>query len=124
MPAAFQTRPGPSTSIAGRPLTLGRADRKRLTLRSRLVSAPMERNYGTTDGRTTPQYIDYLAERARAGLAVVTSEATFVRADGRGRTHQLGLHDNSVLPSMRRLTDAIHAEGALASVEILSLIHI
>jgi 2,4-dienoyl-CoA reductase-like NADH-dependent reductase (Old Yellow Enzyme family) len=78
----------------------------------------MERNYGTTDGRMTAQYADYLVTRARAGLAVVTTEATYVRADGKGRTHQLGLHTDAVLPGFRELTDAIHAAGALAAVEI------
>jgi 2,4-dienoyl-CoA reductase-like NADH-dependent reductase (Old Yellow Enzyme family)/thioredoxin reductase len=100
------------------PLTLGRNGRPQRTLRNRLVSSPMERNYGTTDGRMTEQYADYLVTRARAGLAVVTTEATYVRADGKGRTHQLGLHEDAVVPGLRALTDAVHAAGALAAVEI------
>lgn len=103
---------------AARPLTLGRNGRTPRTLRNRLASAPMERNYGTTDGRITEQYIDYLVTRARAGLGMVTTEATYVRADGKGRTHQLGLHNDAMVPGLRRLTDALHAEGALAAVEI------
>lgn len=103
---------------AARPLTLGRNGRTPVTLRNRLVSAPMERNYGTTDGRLTEQYLDYLLTRARAGLAMVSTEATYVRADGKGRTHQLGLHDDATVPGLRALTDALHAEGALAAVEL------
>ncbi|MCH6470102.1 oxidoreductase [Sinomonas terrae] len=99
-------------------LTLGRNGRPQRTLRNRLVSSPMERNYGTPDGRMTAQYADYLTTRARAGLAVVTTEATYVRPDGKGRTHQLGLHDDAVVPGLRALTDAVHAAGALAAVEI------
>jgi 2,4-dienoyl-CoA reductase-like NADH-dependent reductase (Old Yellow Enzyme family)/NADPH-dependent 2,4-dienoyl-CoA reductase/sulfur reductase-like enzyme len=103
---------------AALPLTLGRNGRTPRTLRNRLASAPMERNYGTTDGRITEQYIDYLVTRARAGLGMVTTEATYVRADGKGRTHQLGLHTDAMVPGLRKLTDALHAEGALAAVEI------
>ncbi|AMM34566.1 NADH:flavin oxidoreductase [Sinomonas atrocyanea] len=106
------------THHASQPLILGRNGRPARTLRNRLVSSPMERNYGTTDGRITAQYTDYLVARARAGLAIVTTEATYVRADGKGRTHQLGLHTDAVLPGFRELTDAIHATGALAAVEI------
>ncbi|UKA53837.1 FAD-dependent oxidoreductase [Arthrobacter sp. FW305-BF8] len=106
------------TRHAARPLTLGRNGRTPRTLRNRLVSAPMERNYGTTDGHITEQYIDYLVTRARAGLGLVTTEATYVRADGKGRTHQLGLHTDAMVPGLRRLTDALHAEGALAAVEL------
>lgn len=100
------------------PLTLGRNGRTPKTLRNRLASAPMERNYGTTDGYITEQYIDYLVTRAKAGLGMVTTEATYVRADGKGRTHQLGLHTDDMTPGLRRLTDALHAEGALAAVEL------
>ena len=49
---------------------------------------------------------------------MVTTEATYVRADGKGRTHQLGLHTDAMIPGLRRLTDALHAEGALAAVEL------
>ncbi len=104
--------------IAGTPVTLGRNGRTPKKLRNRLVSAPMERNYGTTDGYITEQYIDYLVTRAKAGLGMVTTEATYVRADGKGRTHQLGLHTDDMVPGLRRLTDALHAEGALAAVEL------
>lgn len=103
---------------AATPLTLGRNGRTPKTLRNRLASAPMERNYGTTDGFITEQYIDYLVTRAKAGLGMVTTEATYVRADGKGRTHQLGLHTDDMIPGLRRLTDALHAEGALAAVEL------
>ena len=103
---------------AARPLTLGRNGRTPRTLRNRLASAPMERNYGTTDGRITEQYIDYLVTRAKAGLALVATEATYVRADGKGRTHQLGLHSDAMIPGLRKLTDALHAAGALAAVEL------
>ncbi|GAA3677501.1 FAD-dependent oxidoreductase [Arthrobacter ginkgonis] len=112
------TQPLAAQPLAARPLTLGRNGRTPKTLRNRLASAPMERNYGTTEGLITEQYIDYLATRAKAGLAMVTTEATYVRADGKGRTHQLGLHTDEVIPGLRRLTDALHAEGALAAVEL------
>ena len=65
-----------NTRYAARPLTLGRNGRTPRTLRNRLASAPMERNYGTTDGHITEQYIDYLVTRAKAGLGMVTTEAT------------------------------------------------
>lgn len=103
---------------AARPLTLGRNGRTPRTLRNRLASAPMERNYGTTDGHITEQYIDYLVTRAKTGLGMVTTEATYVRADGKGRTHQLGLHSDAMIPGLRTLTDALHAAGALAAVEL------
>ncbi|MEO3941790.1 FAD-dependent oxidoreductase [Paenarthrobacter nicotinovorans] len=114
----METSPSAASPSAASPLTLGRNGRTPQTLRNRLASAPMERNYGTTDGYITEQYIDYLVTRAKAGLGMVTTEATYVRADGKGRTHQLGLHTDQMVPGLRRLTDALHAQGALAAVEL------
>lgn len=89
------------TRMTGRPLKLGG-----VTLRNRITSAPMERNYCDTAGHVTEQYIDYLVQRAKAGVALVTTEATYVRADGKGRTHQLGAHDDSCIDGLRELADA------------------
>lgn len=101
------------TPLTPTPLRLGP-----VALRNRLVSAPMERNYCTPDGHATDQYVHYLAARARAGVAMVTTEATFVRQDGKGRTHQLGAHDDLCVPGLRRIADALHAEGALMCCEL------
>ncbi|MBD8044813.1 FAD-dependent oxidoreductase [Arthrobacter sp. Sa2BUA2] len=114
----MNANPPEGSAYAREQLKLGRNGRRPVVLRNRLASSPMERNYGTTDGRMTEQYLDYLVTRAKAGLAMVTTEATYVRADGKGRTHQLGLHTDGTVPGMKVFTDAVHAEGALAAVEI------
>ncbi|GIM91499.1 hypothetical protein Ato02nite_032920 [Paractinoplanes toevensis] len=87
-------------------------------LRNRVVLPPMERNYGTADGRVTERYVEYLRARAAGGAALVFTEATFVRADGRGRSHQLGAHDDHTVPGLRALVEAVHNEGALLGVEL------
>ena len=97
----------------GEPLQLGGH-----RLRNRVVSPPMERNYGTPDGRLTDRYIDYLRARAAGGTALVFTEATYVRADGRGRVRQLGAAGDHIVPGLRTLADAVHAEGALLGVEL------
>ncbi|WP_157441943.1 NADH:flavin oxidoreductase [Actinoplanes awajinensis] len=99
--------------LLGQALRVGRHE-----LRNRVVSPPMERNYGTTDGRVTDRYVAYLRARAAGGAALVFTEATYVRADGRGRVRQLGAHGDHVIDGMRVLADAVHAEGALLGVEL------
>lgn len=101
------------TRVTTTPLRLGH-----VTLRNRLTTAPMERNYCDTQGHLTDQYLAYLLERVRVGVALVMVEATYVRQDGKGRTHQLGLHDDSCVAPLRRFTDAAHADGALVAVEL------
>lgn len=99
--------------LLGTPLRIGRHE-----LRNRVVSPPMERNYGTADGRVTGRYVEYLRARAAGGAALVFTEATYVRADGRGRVRQLGAHGDHVVPGLRALADAVHDEGALLGVEL------
>ncbi|WP_433727999.1 FAD-dependent oxidoreductase [Actinoplanes sp. CA-051413] len=101
------------TALLGTPLPVGR-----LTLRNRVISPPMERNYGTADGRMTDRYVAYLRARAAGGAALVFTEATYVRADGRGRIRQLGAHADHVLAGLGEAAEAVHAEGARLGVEL------
>lgn len=97
----------------GSPLTIGR-----LRLRNRFVAAPMERNYCRIDGTVTDRYVEYLVRRARGGAALVFTEASYVRADGKGRLRQLGVDVDECVPGLARLAAAVHAAGALLGVEL------
>ncbi|EME20536.1 oxidoreductase [Rhodococcus triatomae] len=102
-----------STPPFAEPLDLGG-----LRMRNRFVSAPMERNYCEFDGTVTDRYIDYLARRAAGGAALVFTEASYVRADGKGRIRQMGVDVDERIPGMTRMADALHAHGALVGVEL------
>ena len=100
-------------SALAEPLALGG-----VRLRNRFVSAPMERNYCEVDGTVTDRYVDYLVRRARGGAALVFSEASYVRADGKGRRRQMGVDADERIPGIVRLAAAVQAEGALLGVEL------
>ncbi|MFT4085486.1 MAG: FAD-dependent oxidoreductase [Nocardioides sp.] len=87
-------------------------------LRNRFVSAPMERNYGTAAGALTDEYVDYLTRRADGGAALVFTEASYVRADGKGRIRQLGMDTDEAIAGHARLAEEIHRRGALLGVEL------
>ncbi|MFC9554665.1 FAD-dependent oxidoreductase [Rhodococcus sp. NPDC056960] len=89
-----------------------------LRLRNRFVSAPMERNYCEVDGTMTDDYIAYLECRAAGGAALVFTEASYVRADGKGRIRQMGVDVDERIPGIAKMSDAIHAHGALVGVEL------
>lgn len=89
-----------------------------VTLRNRIASAPMERNYCDADGHLTELYRHYLRQRADAGVALVMTEAGYVRADGKGRASQLGIHDDSCIEGLRALADEIHERGALLGCQL------
>ncbi len=103
----------PGGGPLGSPLALGS-----VVLRNRIVAAPMERAYCTSEGYVTDYYRAYLRRFADEGVALVTAEATFVRADGRGRANQLGLHTDACIPGIAALADDLHARGALLALEL------
>ena len=89
-----------------------------LTLKNRLLMAPMVRNYADEHGRMTERYLAHLARIARGGVAAMILEASFVSPEGRGFRHQLGLHDDGVVPGLRQAVELIHAEGTLAGIQL------
>ena len=87
-------------------------------LRNRVISSPMERNLATAAGLITPAYVRYLEARAAGGAAVVFTESSYVRADGRARRYQMGVHEASIVAPLRQLAERIHRHGALLGVEL------
>ncbi len=82
----------------------------KLNLKNRVVYPPMGTRLFTEEGEVSDRLIDYYLERARGGIGLIVFEATYVRAGGyRGR---VCLDDDRFIPDLRRLTDAIHREGA------------
>lgn len=93
------------------PATLGP-----LTLRNRVIKA------ATFEGRTpealvTDDLIEFHREVAAGGVAMTTVAYCAVAPGGRTDRHQIWMRPEAV-PGLRRLTDAVHAEGAAASAQI------
>ncbi len=77
---------------------------------------------GTADvrGFATPATIKHYARLARSGAGIVMVEYSFVEWSGRSEPHQLGADQDEMVPGLAAIARAIHAEGALA---ILQLTH-
>ena len=88
-------------------------------LKNRVFISPHVVQYGQPDGSPTERNIDYLVERAKNGVALIVTEATYVLKDrGRDFYNQLGLYDDKMIPAWKKLVDAIHREGAKVSIQI------
>ncbi len=53
-----------------------------MELKSRIVMAPMETQYGGEDGHVTERNKNYYEARARGGAALIIVEATYVHRGG------------------------------------------
>lgn len=89
-----------------------------MEVRNRIIGSPMERNYCTLEGRVTQVYIDYLAARARGGVGLMYTEATYVDPRGKGRGLQMGLYDDDLIPQLRKMVLAVHKHGARIGPEL------
>lgn len=93
------------------PTTLGP-----VALRNRVIKA------ATFEGRTpdalvTDDLIEFHREVAAGGVAMTTVAYCAVAPGGRTDRHQLWMRPEAV-PGLRRLTDAVHGEGAAVSAQI------
>ena len=89
-----------------------------MEVRNRLIGSPMERNYCTLQGRVTQRYIDYLEARARGGVGLLYTEATYVDPRGKGRSLQMGLYDDDLIAPLRKLVRAVQRHGARIGPEL------
>ena len=80
-----------------------------LTLRNRVVMAPMTRNRAGPGNVPGALAAEYYAQRASAGLIV--TEATQVSPQGVGYPGTPGIHSEAQVAGWRRVTDAVHAAG-------------
>ncbi|MEU8765116.1 NADH:flavin oxidoreductase [Streptomyces sp. NPDC048659] len=87
-----------------------------LTLRNRIVKAATFEG-ATPDGLVTDRLIDYHRAPAAGGVGMTTVAYLAVAPEGRTERRQIWMRPEAV-PGLRRLTDAVHAEGAAVSAQI------
>jgi 2,4-dienoyl-CoA reductase-like NADH-dependent reductase (Old Yellow Enzyme family)/thioredoxin reductase len=78
-----------------------------LTLRNRIVMAPMGTNYSTTDGLSTQRDKQYYAERARGGVAMIMTEAMVVTEHARPHHNSLCVYHDRFIPGLASIVEAI-----------------
>ncbi len=87
-------------------------------LKNRLVMPPMATNMATEDGEVTNRHIRHYTTRARGGVGLVIIEHTYVSKDGKLSQGQMGLYDDRLIPCLKRLVEAIHAEGTKVAIQL------
>ena len=87
-----------------------------LTLRNRVVMAPLTRSRSDKEGVPPPFAADYYAQRASAGLIV--SEATNISAQAKGYEYTPGIWSVAQVASWRTVTEAVHRAGGLMFLQL------
>jgi 2,4-dienoyl-CoA reductase-like NADH-dependent reductase (Old Yellow Enzyme family)/thioredoxin reductase len=94
---------------------------KNLTLRNRIVMAPMLSRLCDPDGIVSPRLIDYYAERAKGGAGLIIVEYCYIdEKESKANQGQLGAYSDQLIAGLGDLAEAIQEWGAKA---ILQLCH-
>lgn len=104
------------TSTLPRLLTPGRIGP--LTLKNRVIMAPMTTRKADAEGFVTESAIAYYQARALGGVGLITVEMASPEKAGKHRNFELGIYDDRFLPGLGRLVEVIHRAGAKASIQL------
>lgn len=89
-----------------------------LDVPNRIVFAATSSELADKDGFVGDDVVEYYAERARGGAGLVIVEATYVEQEGKRLHHNAMLHDDCFIPGMRKIAQAVHAEGAKIALQL------
>ncbi len=91
-----------------------------LTLRKRVVLAPMSRVSARPDGTPSDRMVSYYASFAEGGFGLVITEGTFTDlAFSRGYADQPGLATQAHVDGWARVTEAVHAHGVPVIAQLM-----
>jgi 2,4-dienoyl-CoA reductase-like NADH-dependent reductase (Old Yellow Enzyme family)/thioredoxin reductase len=87
-----------------------------IVLKNRFVMAPMGVCLASETGSVTPQLIDFYRERARGGVALILVGGGQV--SDRRPPGLLNLDDDSMIPNLNDLAEAVQQEGARIGIQL------
>lgn len=88
-----------------------------ITLRNRIVMAPMTTWSGNEDGTVSEQELKYISQRAQEVGLVITG-CTHVQENGIGFTNEFAAYDDRFIPGLTSLANAAKSGGAPAILQI------
>lgn len=88
-------------------------------LTTRIIMPPIATYQCTEDGKVTDGMLTYYGARAgNPHVSLITTEHCFIHRQGKAKPKQMSISDDSDIPGLKKLTDAIHAGGAKAICQL------
>jgi 2,4-dienoyl-CoA reductase-like NADH-dependent reductase (Old Yellow Enzyme family) len=81
-------------------------------IRNRFIRSSTSETLADEDGFITPRYRALHQALARGGVGLIFTGHCYVHPSGKSIAGMTQMHDDDHIPQLRRLTDAVHAEGA------------
>ncbi len=89
-----------------------------LTVKNRFVMAPMVRNLATKEGYVTDAVVQHYEECSKGQVGLIIVEAAAITWEHRIMSKNIGIHDDKLIPGLRKLADGINAHGAKSFIQI------
>lgn len=90
----------------------------RLSLKNRIVMAPMCMYQADCNGLIQPFHFSHYTARAYGGVAMVITEATAVEARGRISDRDLGIYDDQHISGLKSLVNHVHEAGSFIAIQL------
>ncbi|OAJ34000.1 alkene reductase [Piscirickettsia salmonis] len=87
-----------------------------ITLKNKVVMAPMTRRFADGDGCPSTESINYYAKRSDAGLII--TEGTLISKDAIGYGNIPGIYTSDHIQSWQKITNAVHRNGGHIFLQI------
>lgn len=91
--------------------------RSGVSVKNRMVMAPMTNFSSNPDGTVTDAEVQYYARRS-GGVGMVITACTYVTANGKGFQGEFGADRDELIPSLKQLATGIKDQGAKAILQI------
>lgn len=90
-----------------------------LTLRNRIMMAPMGSNYADPDGHCSERIQAFYEARAKGGVGLITMGSIAIAFPaGTAEPYQVGISKNEFIPGLKALTERVHKHGAKIAVQL------
>lgn len=84
---------------------------KNLSLNNRCVRSATWEGMAGKDGSSTQKLTDFMVRLVEGGVGLIVSGHTYVSREGQAGPGQLGVYDDTLIPGLISLTDAVHKAG-------------
>lgn len=82
-----------------------------MSLANRFVRSATWEGLADPDGCVTQKLIDCMTRLADGGVGLIITGHAFVELEGKASLRQLGIHDDALLPGLKKMVEAVHARG-------------
>jgi 2,4-dienoyl-CoA reductase-like NADH-dependent reductase (Old Yellow Enzyme family) len=89
-----------------------------MSLANRFVRSATWEGMATSDGICTGRLTEAMAKLAEGGVGLIITGHAYVSREGQASPWQAGIHDDTTIPGLTQMADAVHQQGGRIAVQL------